>query len=215
MPPPVVVLAKIRHINPRQMIGITEQRVTVKTPCLNAVRSGVWYTAEFMYPPVAYQPHHGSSRFEPAACGPHRAQDTVGRRCEPAPQSPLRFSPQPTSSGAIRKYQSSGAAEIFTQGIPFSRLCSHHEAARLAGAHRSACASRISCSFMMIYCESLLMERKPPKFPVLLRRAHPAQRLQASFAGSAVVNFKFICDSWSRITAFVRAVYIHVQVWPA
>ncbi len=32
MPPPVVVPVKIRHINPRQMIGITEQRVTVKNP---------------------------------------------------------------------------------------------------------------------------------------------------------------------------------------
>ncbi len=170
MPPPVVVPVKIRHINPRQMIGITEQRVTVKNPMFKLSSGQVWHTAEFMY--RRRIPATTAGRFEPAACGPHRS-DTAGRRdgCEPAPQYPLRFSPQPVLRRHTEIILRRGR-NIHT-GRYRSPACvlttKPHDS---AGAHRRACA-RISCSFMKIYCESLLMERKPPKFPVLLRRAHP------------------------------------------
>lgn len=92
MPPPVVVPVKIRHINPRQMIGITEQRVTVKNPMFKLSSGQVWHTAEFMY--RRRIPATTAGHFEPAACDPHRS-DTAGRQdgCEPAPQYPPAFQP--------------------------------------------------------------------------------------------------------------------------
>ncbi len=56
MPPPVVVPVKIRHINPRQMIGITEQRVAVRHAMLKLPPGQVWHAAEFMYPVITDQP---------------------------------------------------------------------------------------------------------------------------------------------------------------
>ncbi len=129
MPPPVVVPVKIRHINPRQMIGITEQRVTVKTPCLNCrpVRCGTQRnlcTGRRI-------PATTAGRFEPAACGPHRS-DTAGRRMAVNQRHniPLRFSPQPVLRRHTEIILRRGR-NIHTGEIPFSRLCSHHEATRL------------------------------------------------------------------------------------
>ncbi len=46
--PPVILTLKIRHINSRQMVGIPEQRVTVRHPVLKAPSCQMWHTAEFM-----------------------------------------------------------------------------------------------------------------------------------------------------------------------
>ncbi len=118
---------------------------------------------------------------------------------------PLRFSPQPVLRRHTEIILRRGR-NIHT-GRYRSPACvlttKPHDS---AGAHRRACA-RISCSFMKIYCESLLMERKPPKFPVLLRRAHPGAAAACIFCRIGGRVIKFIRDSWSRIAAFVRAVY--------
>lgn len=121
MPPPVVVPVKIRHINPRQMIGITEQRVTVKNPMFKLSSGQVWHTAEFMYLAGAYQPpRQVALNLQPAV---HIAQIRLAARMAVNQRHniPLRFSPQPV----LRR-----GRNIHTGEIPFSRLCSHHEATR-------------------------------------------------------------------------------------
>lgn len=95
MPPPVVVPVKIRHINPRQMIGITEQRVTVKNPMFKLSSGQVWHTAEFMYLAGAYQPpRQVALNLQPAV---HIAQIRLAARMAVNQRHniPLRFSPQP------------------------------------------------------------------------------------------------------------------------
>lgn len=93
MPPPVVVPVKIRHINPRQMIGITEQRVTVKNPMFKLSSGQVWHTAEFMYLVGAYQPpRQVALNLQPAV---HIAQIRLAARMAVNQRHniPLRFSP--------------------------------------------------------------------------------------------------------------------------
>ncbi len=130
MPPPVVVPVKIRHINPRQMIGITEQRVTVKNPMFKLSSGQVWHTAEFMYLAGAYQPpRQVALNLQPAV---HIAQIRLAARMAVNQRHniPLRFSPQPVlrrhTEIILRRGRNIHAGEI-----PFSRLCSYHEAARL------------------------------------------------------------------------------------
>ncbi len=128
MPPPVVVPVKIRHINPRQMIGITEQRVTVKNPMFKLSSGQVWHTAEFMYLAGAYQPpRQVALNLQPAV---HIAQIRLAARMavNQCHNLPLRFSPQPVLRGHTEIILRSGR-NIHTGEIPFSRLCSHHEAA--------------------------------------------------------------------------------------
>ena len=54
--PPVILAMKIRHLSPRQMISIPEQRVTVRHPVLKAPPGEMRHTAEFMNRPPADQP---------------------------------------------------------------------------------------------------------------------------------------------------------------
>lgn len=102
MPPPVVVPVKIRHINPRQMIGITEQRVTVKNPMFKLPSGQVWYTAEFMYLAGAYQPpRQVALNLQPAV---HIAQIRLAARMAVNQRhNPPCVSALSQSSGAIRK----------------------------------------------------------------------------------------------------------------
>lgn len=128
MPPPVVIPVKIRHINPRQMIGITEQRVTVKNPMFKLSPGQVWHTAEFMYLAGAYQPpRQVALNLQPAV---HIAQIRLAARMavNQCHNLPLRFSPQPVLRRHTEIILRRGR-NIHTGEIPFSRLCSHHEAA--------------------------------------------------------------------------------------
>lgn len=54
--PPVIPAMKIRHLNPRQMISIPEQRVTVRHPVLKAPPGEMRHTAELVNHPPADQP---------------------------------------------------------------------------------------------------------------------------------------------------------------
>lgn len=127
MPPPVVVPVKIRHINPRQMIGITEQRVTVKTPCLNCrpVRCG---TQRNLCTAGAYQPpRQVALNLQPAV---HIAQIRLAADgCEPAPQSSPAFQPSASppapygnSSPARQKYSHRGDTVLPPVFSPRSRM---------------------------------------------------------------------------------------------
>ncbi len=128
--PPVILTLKIRHINSRQMVGIPEQRVTVRHPVLKAPSCQMWHTAEFMNFPRQTS-HQDSALF---ICSRRSASLSQGRPpgwlWTSATISPC-ISACSQSSGAIRKY-ASGSAEIFTQGWYRSPSgVPHHEAARL------------------------------------------------------------------------------------
>ena len=120
---------KIRHLNPRQMVSIPEQRVTVRHPVLKAPPGEMRHTAEFMNRPG--RPATTANHSAPAAAGrPHSAGADHRGGCGPAPQSHPAFLPAaspPATSGntppAHRRY--SRRENIF----PLRR--SHHEAARL------------------------------------------------------------------------------------
>ncbi len=140
MTPPVIPAMKIRHLNPRQMISIPEQRVTVRHPVLKAPPGKMRHTAEFMNLTPADQTSHGKS-----LCTCSRLSASLSRGRPPgwlwtsATISPC-ISARSQSSGDIRKY-ASGSPEIFTQGkylSPFGVLTTKpHDS---AGAHRRACA---------------------------------------------------------------------------
>ncbi len=139
MTPPVILTMKIRHLNPRQMVSIPEQRVTIRHPVLKAPPGKMRHTAEFMNLPRQTS-HHGKS-----LCTCSRRSASLSRGRPPgwlwtsATISPC-VSARSQSSGDIRKY-SSGSPEIFTQGkylSPSGVLTTKpHDS---AGAHRRACA---------------------------------------------------------------------------
>ncbi len=120
---------KIRHLNPRQMISIPEQRVTIRHPVLKAppVRSA--HSGIMNLP--AGRPATTVNHSAPAAAGRlHSARADHRDGCGPAPQShpaSLPAASPPATSGntppAHRRY--SRRENIF----PLRR--SHHEAARL------------------------------------------------------------------------------------
>lgn len=110
MTPPVILAMKIRHLNPRQMISIPEQRVTVRHPVLKAPPGEMRHTAELMNRPRQTS-HHGKSL---CTCGRRSASlsgaDHRGG-CGPAPQShpaflPAASPPEPSGNNppAHRKY---------------------------------------------------------------------------------------------------------------
>ena len=136
--PPVILTMKIRHLNPRQMVSIPEQRVTVRHPVLKAPPGKMRHTAELVNRPRQTS-HHGKS-----LCTCSRRSASLSRAdhrggCGPAPQSHPAFLPAaspPETSGntppAHRRY--SRRENIF----PLRR--SHHEAARLRWRTSLACA---------------------------------------------------------------------------
>ncbi len=115
MTPPVILAMKIRHLSPRQMISIPEQRVTVRHPVLKAPSRQMWHTAEFVNVTPADQPP-GQCAFylQPPVSLAQPGQPT-GMTVDQCHNLPC-ISARSQSSGAIRKY-ASGSAEIFTQGI--------------------------------------------------------------------------------------------------
>ncbi len=148
MTPPVILAMKIRHLSPRQMISIPEQRVTVRHPVLKAPSRQMWHTAEFVNVTPADQPP-GQCAFylQPPVSLAQPGQPT-GMTVDQCHNLPC-ISARSQSSGAIRKY-ASGSAEIFTQGIyrsPSGVLTTKpHDS---AGTHRRACA-RIADSVCVI-----------------------------------------------------------------
>ncbi len=127
--PPVILTLKIRHINSRQMVGIPEQRVTVRHPVLKAPSCQMWHTAEFMNVPPADQPPGQCTFYLQPPVGLAQPGQTTGMTVDQCHNLPC-ISARSQSSGAIRKY-ASGSAEIFTQGYTAPLRRSHHEAARL------------------------------------------------------------------------------------
>ena len=139
MTPPVILTMKIRHLNPRQMVSIPEQRVTVRHPVLKAPPGKMRHTAEFMNLTPADQPPRQITLHLQPPVSLTQPGRPPGWLWTSATISPC-VSARSQSSGDIRKY-SSGSPEIFTQGkylSPSGVLTTKpHDS---AGAHRRACA---------------------------------------------------------------------------
>ncbi len=176
MTPPVIPAMKIRHLNPRQMISIPEQRVTVRHPVLKAPPGKMRHTAEFMnLTPADQPPRQIALHLQPPVSLTQRGRPP-GWLWTSATISPC-ISARSQSSGDIRKY-ASGSPEIFTQGkylspSAFSPRSHTTPLAHIAGRAPESLILSVSWD----YCESLLMERKPPKLPTLLRNLQPLRHL--------------------------------------
>ncbi len=174
--PPVILTLKIRHINSRQMVGIPEQRVTVRHPVFKTTPGQVRHTAEFMnVPPADQPPGQGTFYLQPPVglAQPGQATGMAVDQCHNLPCISARS-------------QSSGQYENMPQAL--------QRYSRTAGTgHPPACLSRsrktpqahtaghapesLILSLSWIYCESLLMERKPPKLTAMPRISHPRMHL--------------------------------------
>ncbi|GEG02627.1 hypothetical protein ECEH1995_04427 [Escherichia coli O145:H28] len=128
--PPVILTLKIRHINSRQMVGIPEQRVTVRHPVLKAPSCQMWHTAEFMNFPPADQPPGQCTFYLQPPVGLAQPGQTTGMTVDQCHNLPLHFCPQPV----LRRhpeiiFRLTGDIHAGKISFPFRR--SHHEAARL------------------------------------------------------------------------------------
>ncbi|STK65394.1 Uncharacterised protein [Escherichia coli] len=146
--PPLILTVKIRHLNPRQMVCIPEQGVTVRHPVFKAPSGQVRNAAEFVNVTPADQPPGQCAFYLQPPVSLAQPGQTTGTTVNQRHNLPLHLCPQPVFRGNT-KY-ASGSAEIFTQGIyrsPSGVLTTKpHDS---AGTHRRACA-RIADSVCVI-----------------------------------------------------------------
>ncbi len=177
MTPPVILTMKIRHLNPRQMVSIPEQRVTVRHPVLKAPPGEMRHTAELVNRPPADQPPRQITLHLQPPVGLTQPGQTTGVavdqrhnltvQCLPAASPPA---PSGNTPPAHRRY--SRRENIFP--LPaFSPRSRTTPLAHIAGRAPESLILSVSWD----YCESLLMERKPPKLPTLLRNLQPLRHL--------------------------------------
>ncbi len=130
MTPPVILTMKIRHLNPRQMISIPEQRVTVRHPVLKAPPGEMRHTAELMNrPPADQQPRQITLHLQPPVSLTQPGQ-TTGVAVDQRHNLTLHFCLQPV----LRSHPEiilRLTGNIHAGKISFPLRRSHHEAARL------------------------------------------------------------------------------------
>ncbi|CTW29296.1 Uncharacterised protein [Escherichia coli] len=130
MTPPVILTMKIRHLNPRQMVSIPEQRVTVRHPVLKAPPGEMRHTAEFMnLTPAGQPPRQITLHLQPPVSLTQPGQ-TTGVAVDQRHNLTLHLCPQPV----LRRHPEillrlTGDIHAGKISFPFRR--SHHEAARL------------------------------------------------------------------------------------
>ncbi len=167
---------KIRQIDTCKMIGIAEQRITVCHPVLKAPPGEMRHTAELMNHSPADQPPRQITLHLQPPVGLTQPGRPAGWLWTSATISPC-ISACSQSSGDIRKY-ASGSPEIFTQGKYLSPPALSPRSRTTPLAHIAGRAPEsLILSLSWDYCESLLMERKPPKLPTLLRNLQPLRHL--------------------------------------
>ncbi len=177
MTPPVILTIKIRHLNSRQMVSIPEQCVTVRHPVLKAPPGEMRHTAELVNRPPADQPPRQITLHLQPPVGFTQPGQTTGVavdqrhnltvQCLPAASPPA---PSGNTPPAHRRY--SRRENIFP--LPaFSPRSRTTPLAHIAGRAPESLILSVSWD----YCESLLMERKPPKLPTLLRNLQPLRHL--------------------------------------
>ncbi len=130
MTPPVIPAMKIRHLNPRQMISIPEQRVTVRHPVLKAPPGKMRHTAEFMnLTPADQPPRQIALHLQPPVSLTQPGQ-TTGVTVDQRHNLTLHFGLQPV----LRRHPEiifRLTGDIHAGEISFPLRRSHHEAARL------------------------------------------------------------------------------------
>ncbi len=131
MTPPVIPAMKIRHLNPRQMISIPEQRVTVRHPVLKAPPGKMRHTAEFMnLTPADQPPRQIALHLQPPVSLTQPGADHRGG-CGPAPQSHPASLPAASPPGRHPEIRLRLTGDIHAGKISFPLRRSHHEATRL------------------------------------------------------------------------------------
>ncbi len=145
--PPVIPAMKIRHLNPRQMVSIPEQRVTVRHPVLKASPGKMWHTAELVNRPPADQPPRQITLHLQPPVGLTQPGQSTGVAVDQRHNLTLHFCPA-ASPPATYKI-ASGSPEISRRSAcsPSGVLTTKpHDS---AGEHRRACA-RIADSVCVI-----------------------------------------------------------------
>ncbi len=167
---------KVRHLNPRQMISIPEQRVTVRRPVLKAPPGKMRHTAEFMnLTPADQPPRQIALHLQPPVSLTQPGQAT-GVAVDQRHNLTLHLCPQPV----LRRHPEirlrlTGDIHAGKYLSPSGVLTTkpHDSLAHIAGRAPESLILSVSWD----YCESLLMERKPPKLPTLLRNLQPLRHL--------------------------------------
>ncbi len=121
------------------------------------------------------QTSHQGRHFLSAAAGrPRSARAATGMTVDQCHNLPLHLCPQPVFR-AIRKCLRLCRDIHHGDTVPSGVLITKpHDS---AGAHRRCCPESLILSLSWIYCESLLMERKPPKLATMPRISHPRMHL--------------------------------------
>ena len=130
MTPPVIPAMKIRQIDTCKMIGIPEQRVTVRPPVLKAPPGKMWHTAELVNRPPADQPPRQITLHLQPPVGLTQPGQTTGVAVDQRHNLTLHLCTQPV----LRRYPEiipRLAGDIHAGKISFPLRRSHHEAARL------------------------------------------------------------------------------------
>lgn len=128
--PPLILAVKIRHFNPRQMISIPEQRVTVRHTVFKTTPGQVRHTAEFMNVSPADQPPGQGTFYLQPPVGLAQPGQATGMAVDQCHNLPLHLCPQPVFQGNT-KICLRLCRDIHTGDIQLSLRSSHHKAARL------------------------------------------------------------------------------------
>ncbi len=128
--PPLILAVKIRHLNPRQMVCIPEQRVTVRHPVFKTTPGQVRHTAEFMNVPPADQPPGQGTFYLQPPVGLAQPGQATGMAVDQCHNLPLHLCPQPVFRGNT-KIRLRLCRDIHTRLIPVTLRRAYHEAARL------------------------------------------------------------------------------------
>lgn len=128
--PPVILTMKVRHLNPRQMISIPEQCVTVRHTVLKAPPGEMRHTAELMNRPPADQPPRQITLHLQPPVGLTQPGQTTGVAVDQRHNLTLHFCLQPV----FRRHTEIRlrlTGDIHAGEISFPLRRAYHEAARL------------------------------------------------------------------------------------
>ncbi|GDP16546.1 hypothetical protein BvCmsNSP012_02182 [Escherichia coli] len=128
--PPVILAMKIRHLNPRQMVCIPEQGVTVRHTVFKAPSGQVRHTAEPVnFTPADQPPGQGTLYLQPPVRLAQPGQ-TTGMTVDQCHNLPLHLCLQPVFR-CNTKIRLRLCGDIHAGLVPFALRGAYHEAARL------------------------------------------------------------------------------------
>ncbi len=128
--PPLILAVKIRHLNPRQMVCIPAQRVTVRHPVFKTTPGQVRHTAEPVnFAPADQPPGQGTLYLQPPVRLAQPGQ-TSGMTVDQRHNLSLHLCLQPVFR-CDTKIRLRLCGNIHTGLVPFALRRDYHEAARL------------------------------------------------------------------------------------